>query len=287
MGHHSQPIAERKKKTSTCWPATWSHLWWLSASHRLLAWGVLLLVCLPLVGQAACLKSEPDTLWNYNGTLGNGLRVRMTLVLGGEQVSGLYFYASQLKDIALRGRISEGTVIVLDELDANGQVVGRFEGHFADHDPQGRYGDRKLECEVIVGVWSPLNAAKQLPVYLSLESGTIGSLTQRYAPAGAQDDALIHRSALAFWQAVKRGDKKAVAGMVAYPIKVQLPTGPQRLRSAAELVANYDAIFSPRYRDAIAAAMPRNMFVRDQGIMLGQGEVWFGADGKVIALNDR
>jgi hypothetical protein len=27
------------------------------------------------------------------------------------------------------------------------------------------------------------------------------------------------------------------------------------------------------------------MFVRDQGIMLGNGEVWFGADGKVIALN--
>jgi hypothetical protein len=27
------------------------------------------------------------------------------------------------------------------------------------------------------------------------------------------------------------------------------------------------------------------MFVRDQGAMLGDGAVWFGADGRVIALN--
>jgi hypothetical protein len=28
------------------------------------------------------------------------------------------------------------------------------------------------------------------------------------------------------------------------------------------------------------------MFVRDVGAMLGSGQVWFGADGKVTALNN-
>ena len=32
--------------------------------------------------------------------------------------------------------------------------------------------------------------------------------------------------------------------------------------------------------------MPRNMFVRDEGAMLGGGSVWFGADGKVIAFGN-
>ena len=64
-----------------------------------------------------------------------------------------------------------------------------------------------------------------------------------------------------------------------------LPAGIRRLRTPAERVAHYDAIFSDVCRAAIAQALPRNMFVRDQGVMLGKGEVWFNADGKVIALN--
>jgi len=44
---------------------------------------------------------------------------------------------------------------------------------------------------------------------------------------------------------------------------------------------------TPEFQKAIASAVPRNMFVRDLGIMLGGGEVWFGPDGDVIALNNR
>jgi hypothetical protein len=32
--------------------------------------------------------------------------------------------------------------------------------------------------------------------------------------------------------------------------------------------------------------MPRNMFVRDQGVMLGSGQAWFDARGRVVALNN-
>ncbi len=246
---------------------------------------LFLLMMLPLAAQSACIKNERNWLWNYDGSLGEKHRVRMTLVFIGEEVSGLYFYASQLRDIVLRGNVRDGTDILLDEINAAGNVVARFEGRFQERDPRGRFGDGKLECEAIVGTWSKLDGSGELPFHLSLESGTAGNLANRYAPAGAVDDKLVHRSAYRFWDAVRRGDRETVANSVAYPISTNLHGGRKRLRSPAELIANYDAIFSSKYRQAISSALPRNMFVRDQGIMLGTGEVWFGPDGKVIALN--
>jgi len=143
-----------------------------------------------------------------------------------------------------------------------------------------------LRCDVIVGSWHKIDAAQKLPVYLSLEDGAAGSLGHLYAIAGAQDDSLIHRNALRFWQAVTMGDKATVASLVDYPVKVHVAGALRTIRNRKELMSRYDAIFSPAYRKAISQAMPRNMFARDQGIMLGRGEVWFGADGRVIALNN-
>lgn len=249
--------------------------------NKLLAAALLLL---PSTVFAACTTNEPNWLQNYDGTIGDNYKVRMTLVLAGDQVSGQYFYASQLRDIALKGTITNGIDIVLDELDAQGKTTARFEGKFAERDPKGRFGGSKLQCETIVGSWQKPGAGKSLPVYLSMESATSGALGHRYSAVDA-DDEVIHRQAYRFWDAVKRGDKKTVAAQIAYPIQVSLAGRKKPLRSPPELMANYDAIFTPRYRAAIVNAIPKNMFVRDQGIMLGSGEVWFRSDGKVIALN--
>lgn len=246
---------------------------------------ILLLMALPLTSLAACIKSEPNSVWDYDGTIGDGYRVRMSLVIDGEKVNGVYFYASQLRDIAITGTIKNGTDIVLNELDGKGNVTARFEGQFAERDPKGRFGGGKLECETIVGVWQKMESSKQLPFYVSMEGGGSGSLKNRYALLDA-DDEKIHRSAFKFWDAVKRGDKKTVAAQIVYPIKVQVSGNVKRLRNSAELIANYDAIFSPQYREEIVNAIPRNMFVNYQGIMLGSGQVWFNPDGKVIALNN-
>lgn len=248
---------------------------------------LLLVLLLPAGSFAVCIKSEPNWLWNYEGAIGegDGYRVRATLIFNGEQVSGLYFYASQLRDIKIQGVVKNGTDITLDELDVQDKVTARFEGRFVESDPRGKFRGSKLECEVIVGFWQKQGSADRMPIYLSMESGTAGSLTNRYINAGADDDELIHRNARRFWNYVKQGDKAGVASLVAYPVKVNLPSGMKRLRNSSELIANYDAIFSPRYREAVSKALPRNMFVRDQGIMLGNGEVWFGPDGKVISLN--
>ena len=243
----------------------------------------------PLLADAACNRVEPGKLWNYEGTVGGKYRVRMTLVFqDGGRLGGVYYYASQLRDIRLRGAVTGGKDVTLEELDSSGNVTARFIGTFPERDPGTRYGDSPLECEVIVATWRKADdtAGPGLPVYLFSESATSGSLQHRYGAIGVADDEVVHRRSQAFWKAVKAGDRATVAGLVQYPIFVQVDGRRTRLADPAALLAVYDKVFTPAFRDAIARGLPRNMFVRDEGAMLGDGQVWFGASGKVIALNN-
>ena len=104
---------------------------------------LLCLFLLPAQAFAACSKNQPGWLWNYNGEMGGKYRIRMTLVFGPGEITGVYFYASQLKDIALRGRMLlavKGDFIASEGNDSdfrgvlyvsgNAQIEGpfRFEG---------------------------------------------------------------------------------------------------------------------------------------------------------------
>jgi hypothetical protein len=247
---------------------------------------VLCLLLLPLEALAVCSKNQPGWLWNYNGELAGKYRIRMTLVFAGEEVSGVYFYASSLKDIPLRGRMLDATHVRLEELDAAGNTAATFDAEFPEKDPESAFGDSALECEVIRGTWSKAGSDAKLPVFLQMEGGSAGSIKHRYAAIGARDPETVHRNSQAFWLAVKRDDRKTAASLIRYPIRVDTSAGRKRYASAEELLVDYELVFTPAFRESIAKGLPRNMFVRDQGAMLGNGQVWFGADGKVTALNN-
>lgn len=236
--------------------------------------------------QAACTRNEPGYLWNFDGTIAEKYPVRMTLVFSGEKLEGVYTYRSQLRDIRLRGRIEGGTKVLLDELDDAGRVTARFEGEFVTRDPKGRYGDSELACEVLIGGWSKVGSAERLSFYLSTEGATAGSLRHRYGTIGVRDDEVVHRGAARFWRAVKAGDRATVAAQLRYPAAISIDGKRRRLQAPKDLLAVYDKVFTPKFVEAILDSTPRYMFVRDEGAMLGSGWVWFGADGKVTALNN-
>jgi hypothetical protein len=236
---------------------------------------------------AACLRNEPGYLWNFDGQIAEKHPVRMTLVFSGDKLDGVYTYRSQLRDIRLRGRIEGGKTVVLDELDAAGRVTARFEGEFVTRDPTGRYGDSELACEVIMGGWRKVGSAEEpLSFYLATDGATSGSLRHRYGAIGVRDDEVVHRGAARFWRGVKAGDRAAVAAQLRYPAMVNVDGKARRLKDRKDLLAVYDAVFTPKFVAAILDSTPRHMFVRDEGAMLGSGWVWFGADGKVTALNN-
>lgn len=248
---------------------------------------------------AAICQGARFSLSSYQGYIGDSYRAEMTLNSAGsssaDKIEGSYFYVSSLKDIKLTGEIIDETDIRLDELNAKGEVVAHFKGHFPEYDPdpQGHrpgqsfrpHFSGKLTCEVIVGIWQKVGSPQKLP-FIFASAGSVGGTPEhRYAVAGVSNDAKINRNAYRFWEAVKHKDKEMVASLINYPITVKLPAGRRRLLGARDLIANYDDLFSVEYRKAILNAVPHNMFANSQGVMLGDGVAWFGVNGKIIALN--
>lgn len=234
-----------------------------------------LLFLVPCAAFAGCMEGEQKKLWNYQGAIANKLKIGMTLVFSGDDVKGEYFYATQRKDIALRGAVVDGAEITLDELGTKGEVSARFHGKLSN------------ECSQIDGTWERTGSGAALPVRLTLSGGSSGTLSRRYAVTGADSDDLVHANATRFWLGVKNGNKKEVAAMLAYPVRAQVQGRKTSLRNSKEFIKHYDAIFTPAYRSAVANSVPHNMNASWRGIMLGEkGEVWLDRQGKPFALNN-
>ena len=110
-----------------------------------------------------------------------------------------------------------------------------------------------------------------------------------YAAAGISDPAKVTQFLARLKQAMATDDRAAIAAMVKYPLTVHPSTGrPATYRNAAALSANYARVFTPEVRAAVAAAKPDDLFARDQGVMIGNGEIWMndiGGSMKIITIN--
>ena len=110
-----------------------------------------------------------------------------------------------------------------------------------------------------------------------------------YAVAGISNPAHVTQFLARLKQAMAADDRAAIAGMVKYPLTVYSSAGrPATYRNAAALSANYTRVFTPEVKAAIAAAKPDDLFTRDQGVMIGNGEIWMneiGGSMKIITVN--
>jgi hypothetical protein len=111
----------------------------------------------------------------------------------------------------------------------------------------------------------------------------------QYAVAGITNPAHVTQFLAGLKQAVATDDRAAIAAMVKYPLTVHSSAGrPATYRNAAALSANYTRVFTPEIKAAVAAAKPDDLFVRDQGVMIGNGEIWMneiGGSMKIITVN--
>jgi hypothetical protein len=247
---------------------------WVFAAALVLSAGAARAACHPEAG-----------LTIYSGTVAKAV-VRVGLQLSNGPVEGRYAYAISTADIPLRGSLAAaGKDLKLTEYNTAGRPVAVFTGTFQDSDPQFANGS-KLNCEVVTGKWTPANGRPPLPFHLSEESSTSADFGHLYDVGGSSGDEPVNRAAAAFRTAVLQNRRAAVAHMIAYPIETQVSGRRTKIASPAALLAHYNGIFNAKFRATIAADIPRLMFARDQGIMLGGGEVWFDSDGKIKALNN-
>lgn len=91
-------------------------------------------------------------------------------------------------------------------------------------------------------------------------------------------------------KAVAEDDRAQVAAMVAYPFHVRIDGKVVTLRDQAGFVTDYDRIVTPKVKQAIAGQSYATLFANDQGVMIGDGEVWFSGVGsnavvRITAIN--
>ncbi|GAA4746005.1 hypothetical protein GCM10023264_09440 [Sphingomonas daechungensis] len=75
--------------------------------------------------------------------------------------------------------------------------------------------------------------------------------------------------------AIRSGNPRNVSALVQYPLRVSSKAGVRIYPDRKSLEKDFDRIFTPHVRAAILAQRPDDLFVRDQGAMVGSGEVWF------------
>lgn len=264
-----------------------------------------LLVCLAL-NSLSLLAAQPSApaaateVYEYTGTLGEGLRIGMGLTFSsdGRTVEGTYFYNKYGQDIRLAGERTN-RLVTLHEFGADGKVTARFTGEFPTQDPQRRYGTNNLDREVFIGTWQRSDGSGKRPFEVSLEhiwSRRPGE--NRYANSGFDDDAAVEEFARRFRAAVVKRDLELVAGMVSYPITITVRGARRKFADAAALKRDYAAIFDAEYVKRIEACATTHLWGNSVGVMLGRGDVWIAGVGvraggkepmryvtKVISLN--
>ncbi|MFC5386810.1 hypothetical protein ACFPLB_12650 [Aquamicrobium segne] len=92
-------------------------------------------------------------------------------------------------------------------------------------------------------------------------------------------------------KAVAAGDKAAVAAMIEYPFQVRIGGKSLKIRDAAHFIADYDQVITAKVKHALQGQTYETLFANWQGVMVGQGEIWFSGVGdadviKVTAIND-
>ena len=75
--------------------------------------------------------------------------------------------------------------------------------------------------------------------------------------------------------AVRANDRNAVTQLIAFPLRVNFKGRAQLYRDARSVDRDYSRIFTPQVRRAILDQRFSQLFGRDQGVMIGNGEVWF------------
>jgi len=119
----------------------------------------------------------------------------------------------------------------------------------------------------------------------------IASLGARQAPASA--DRLAASFLGELQRAVDHRDRRAVAGMIRYPITILVSGWQVPVRDSATLAMSYDSFFTPEMRCLIVqSGLPRSneppplnpVKVMSDGISIGDGRIWAQRSGTTFQI---
>lgn len=210
----------------------------------------------------------------------------MTLMYKVYSIDGVLFYTDKPGELEIHGCLEKDRDFSLNVYNENNERVAVVVGQFPEIDPLGGYSGGKLERDVITGSWKNELTGETQPIYLRLDHSVSGTFEHQYEVAGATDDKIVDQAAQDFLNAVASNDKESVAGMIEYPIGVTINGNEVVIRNQEDLIAHYQQIFTKAFKERLAQMIPKHMFAKWSGIMMGHGEIWLNAYGKIIAINN-
>jgi hypothetical protein len=95
------------------------------------------------------------------------------------------------------------------------------------------------------------------------------------APADAADNSAYENFVTRLQTAIRANDRGAVIKLIGFPLRVNSSGRSRFYPNARSVQRDFDRIFTPRVRQAILVQRPAQLFTRDQGAMIGDGEIWF------------
>ena len=224
-------------------------------------------------------------LYKFTGHFGEKSAFDMTLQFENTKVDGVYFYHKHMRDIRLSGELkNQGSTLELREHGEDGKVVAEFK--FRIHSPNGKdqgADGPSFKTEPIEGTWSKIDGSSNLKVTLDHTGSCAGELGNIY---GQRADENTHKRMKLFWDSLKNGDKQEVASCISFPIQVSVKGKVQTLQNKQQLLATYSDVFHRDFVAAVSGCPPRNLWNNYQGLMLGNGLIWFNSDGTVVCINN-
>ena len=108
----------------------------------------------------------------------------------------------------------------------------------------------------------------------------------RFAVAGVDNERTVEKVLTKLQKAVAEDDRKTVVSMIRYPFATyDLGEKIKDYPTPEDVLADYDLLFNQEVKDAIASANMDNIFANQEGIMLGQGEIWFNNASGELKIN--
>ena len=131
-----------------------------------------------------------------------------------------------------------------------------------------------------------------LSVVAQVSEVGLAQQSEKYKVAGISDGAAAEKFFFELQKAVAKDDRAKVAAMIDYPISVNAGRRKIRIRAKAELLRRYDLVINRKVKQALSRQKVADLFVNWQGVMVGDGEIWFNQMSvgdkvfKVIAVNN-
>lgn len=75
-------------------------------------------------------------------------------------------------------------------------------------------------------------------------------------------------------RAVANNNKEAVAKRVSYPLIINSSSKKRSILNEKQFIAEYNTIITAKIKKALAAQRLDDLFIRDMGVKIGDGELW-------------